>query len=67
MAVPLTWRKCWRNEGEDVVGKEKLCELNNELSGWLGVRRVLIQEMFHGREAMSVEDVGVMGRHQQWP
>ena len=46
-------------EGEVVVGKAKLCELDKELSGWLGVGRVLIQEMFQGREAMCMRDVGV--------
>ena len=48
-------------EGEIVVGKDKFCELEEESSGWLGVGRVLVQEMFQGREAMSVGDVGVQG------
>ena len=46
-------------EGEIVVGKDKLCELEEELSGWLGVGRALIQEIFQGREAMSMGNVGV--------
>ena len=46
-------------EGEIVVGKDKLCELEEELSGWLGVGRALVQEMFQGREAMGMGDVGV--------
>ena len=28
-------------EGEVIVGKDKLCELDKELSGWLGVARAL--------------------------
>ena len=46
-------------EGEIVVGKDKLCELEEEFSGWLGVGRALVQEMFQGREAMGMGDVGV--------
>ena len=46
-------------EGEIVVGKDKLCELEEESSGWLGVGRVLVQEIFQGREAMGMGDVGV--------
>ena len=41
------------------VGKDKFCELEEESSGWLGVGRTLFQEMFQGREAMGVRDVGV--------
>ena len=33
-------------EGEIVVGKYKFCELEEESSGWLGVGRALVQEMF---------------------
>ena len=47
-------------EGEVVVGKDKLCELDKELSGWLGVGRALNQEiMFQDREAMGMGDVGI--------
>ena len=46
-------------EGEIVVGKDKLCELEEKSSGWLGVGRALVQEMFQGREAMGMGDVGV--------
>ena len=42
-------------EGEVVVGKDILGELDKELSGG----RALIEEMFQGREAMSKGDVGV--------
>ena len=31
---------------EILVGKDKLCELEEELSGWLVVGRVLVQEIF---------------------
>ena len=41
-------------EGEIVLGKDKLCDLEEELSRWLGVERALIQEMFQGREAMGM-------------
>ena len=41
------------------MGKDKLCELEEELSGWLGVGRALVQEMFQGREAMGMGDVSV--------
>ena len=41
------------------MGRDKLCELEEESSGWLGVGRVLVQEMFQGREAMGMGDVGV--------
>ena len=59
MAVPLTWRKCQEL-------KEKLfwvrinCESwrRNQADGWVWVR-VLVQEMFQGREAMGMEAVGV--------
>ena len=40
-------------EGVVVVGKDKLCKLD-ELSEWLNVGKMLIQEMFQGREAMLV-------------
>ena len=46
-------------EGEIVADKDKLCDLEEELSEWLGVGRALIQEMFQGREAMDMGDVGV--------
>ena len=46
-------------EGEIVVGKDKLCELEEEASGWLGVGRALVQEMFQGRGSISMGDVGV--------
>ena len=48
-------------EGEVVVGKDKICELEEDSSRWLGVGRALVQEMFQGREAMGVGDVGVQG------
>ena len=48
-------------EGEIVVGKDKFSELEEESRGWLGVGRVLFQEMFQGREAMGMGDVGVQG------
>ena len=48
-----------RIEGEIVVGKNKLCELEEEMSGWLGLGRALIKEMFQGREGMG--DVSVYG------
>ena len=48
-----------RVEGEIVVGKDKLCELEEESSGWLDVGRSLIQEMFQGREDMGMENAGV--------
>ena len=35
-------------EGEIVVGKDKFCELEEELSGWW------VWEMFQDREAMGV-------------
>ena len=47
MAVPLTCRTCR--------------EVKEESSGWLGVGRVLVQEMFQCREAMGMGDVGVQG------
>ena len=40
------------------MGKDKLCELEEESSGWLGVRRALVQKMFQGRGAMGMGDVG---------
>ena len=46
-------------EGEVVMDKDKLCGLVEEMSGWLGVDRVLVQEMFQGREIMGMGDVGV--------
>ena len=46
-------------EGEIVVGRDKLCELEEESSGWLGVGRALVQEMYQGREAMGMADVDV--------
>ena len=44
--------------GEVVLGKDKLCELEEEMSGWLGVGRALVQ-MFQGREAMGMGNVSV--------
>ena len=46
-------------EGEIVVGKDKLAELEEEISRWLGVGRVLIKEMFQGTEAMDMGNVTV--------
>ena len=43
------------------MGKDKLCELEEESSGRLGMGRTLVQEMFQGREAMGIGDVGVQG------
>ena len=43
------------------MGKDKFCELEKESNAWLGVWRVLVQEMFQGREAMGMGDVGVQG------
>ena len=61
---PLDLEEMSEVEGEVDVGKDKLCELDKELSGWLGVGRALNQEiMFQGREAMSMGDVGVWGRN----
>ena len=55
---PLNLEEMLGIEGEAVVGKDKLFELDEE-SGWLGVVRALIQEMFQGKEAMGMGDVGV--------
>ena len=44
------------------MGKDKFCKLEEESSGWLGVGRALVQEMFQGREAMGMGDVGVQGK-----
>ena len=41
-------------EGEIVVGKDNFCELEEESSGWLGVGRALVQEMFQDRETMGI-------------
>ena len=43
------------------MGKDKFCELEEESSRWLGVGRAFVQEMFQGRKAMGVGDVGVQG------
>ena len=48
-------------EGEIDVGKDKFCELEEESNRWLGVGRALVQEIFQGREAMGMGDVGVQG------
>ena len=34
-----------RIEGEIVVVKDKFCELEEELSGWVGVGKTLIQDI----------------------
>ena len=47
------------DEGEIVVFKDTFCELEEESSGWLCVGRALVQEIFQGREAMGMGDVGV--------
>ena len=46
-------------EGEVVMGEDKLGQFDKELSGWEGMGWTLIKEMFQGREAMGVRDVGV--------
>ena len=56
---PLDLEEMLGGEGEVVEGKDKLCELDEELSGWLGVGMALTQEMLQGREAMGIGDVGV--------
>ena len=43
------------------MGKNKFCELEEESSGWLGLGRALVQEIFQGRGAMGVGDDGVQG------
>ena len=43
----------------EVVSRNKLCELDEELSVWLGMGRALVQEMFQSRGAMGMRDVGV--------
>ena len=45
--------------GGIVVGKYRFGELEEESSGWLGVGRALVQEMFQGRGAMGMGDFGV--------
>ena len=45
---------------EEMSGVEgDCCGLEEESSGWLSVGRALVQEMFQGREAMGMGDVGV--------
>ena len=48
-------------EGEVVVGEDKLDELDKELSRCKGMCLYVggIKEMFQGREAMGVGDVGI--------
>ena len=48
-------------KGEIVMGEDKLGNLDKELSGWQGVGRAFVKEVFQGRETMGVRDVGVEG------
>ena len=57
MAVPLTWRKCWELKEKLLWVRINCVSLEEEMSGWLGVGRALIQEIFLGREAMGMGDV----------
>ena len=41
------------------MGEDKLGQFDKELSGWKGIGRTLIKEMFQSREAVGVRDVGV--------
>ena len=59
---PLDLEEMSEVEGEVDVGKDKLCELDKELSGWLGVGR----EMFQGREAMDKNPVHCSMGVQRW-
>ena len=44
-------------EGEMVVDEDKLGKLDNEPSGWKGVGKVLLKELFQGKETMGVREV----------
>ena len=52
-------------EGEIVVGKDKFCELEDELSGWLVVGRTLVQKNVPGQIGHGCGGCWCVGRRHQ--